>query len=215
MRIQLRTRLLDKASIAQDGVPRCSFLGPTINSTEARLEKASSFNMAPPTATDITTKTTSNGSIALLAANPNTEYPFAHLLPVFDKSEHYPPLTPFEHIDPAARANALPEAEQRTFLKNATRVKNMTPKLGTEVEGIDLTALGAAERDQVALEVARRGLVVFRNQPKFLAQSGDEFKEWGSYFGRYINSIYNFTRHADIGLQATHSPNLWPSRTYP
>ncbi|KAF8604954.1 TauD-domain-containing protein [Ceratobasidium sp. AG-I] len=140
--------------------------------------------MAPPTATDTTTKTSSNGSIALLAANSSTDYPFAHLLPTFDKAEHYPPLTPFEHTDPAARANALPEAEQRTFLRNATRVKNLTPKLGTEVQGVDLTSLNAADRDQLALEVARRGLVVFRNQPKFLAQSGDEFKEWGSYFGR-------------------------------
>lgn len=146
--------------------------------------------MAPPTATDITTQTTSNGSIVLLAANPDSDYPFSHLLPVFDKTEHYPPLTPFEHVDPAARANALPEAEQRTFLRNATRVKNLTPKLGTEVEGVDLTALDAAGRDQLALEVARRGLVVFRDQPKFLAQSGDQFKEWGSYFGRLVPSIY-------------------------
>jgi sulfonate dioxygenase len=140
--------------------------------------------MAPPTATDITTQTSSNGSIALLAADPKSEYPFSHLLPVFDKSKHYSPLTPFDHVDPAARANALPEAEQRTFLQNATRVRNLTPKIGTDVTGVDLTALDGAGRDQLALEVARRGVVVFRDQAKFLAQSGEEFKEWGSYFGR-------------------------------
>ncbi|KAG8742463.1 hypothetical protein FRC12_015369 [Ceratobasidium sp. 428] len=140
--------------------------------------------MVPPIATDTTTQTNSSKSIPLLAANPKAEYPFEHLLPVFDKSEHYPPLTPFEHIDPAARANALPEAEQRGFLRNATCVRNLTPKIGTEVTGIDLTALDGAGRDQLALEVARRGVIAFRDQPKFLAQSAEQFKEWGTYFGR-------------------------------
>ena len=32
------------------------------------------------------------------------EYKYAHLLPVFDKDEHFPPLTPFEHVDPGFRA---------------------------------------------------------------------------------------------------------------
>ncbi|KAG8744413.1 hypothetical protein FRC10_010191 [Ceratobasidium sp. 414] len=140
--------------------------------------------MAPPIATGTATQTNTNGSIPLLAADPKSEYPFAHLLPVFDKSEHFPPLTPFKHVDPAARANALPEAEQRAFLRNATRVRDLTPKIGREVTGIDLTAIGGAGRDQLALEVARRGVVVFRDQPKFLAQTAEQFKEWGSYFGQ-------------------------------
>ncbi|QRV76175.1 TfdA family taurine catabolism dioxygenase TauD [Ceratobasidium sp. AG-Ba] len=140
--------------------------------------------MAPPVATDTTTQTHSSGSLPLFAANPKSDYPFEHLLPVFDKSEHYPPLTPFEHVDPAARASELPEAEQRTFLRTATRVRNLTPKIGTEVTGIDLTSLDGPARDQLALEVARRGVVVFRDQPKFLAQTAEQFREWGSYFGR-------------------------------
>ncbi|KAG9104758.1 hypothetical protein FRC06_011240 [Ceratobasidium sp. 370] len=140
--------------------------------------------MAPPTATDTATQTNPNRSIPLLAANPKSEYPFTHLLPVFDKSEHYPPLAPFEHVDPAARANSLPEADQRAFLRNATRVRDLTPKIGTEVTGIDLTTLDGAGRDQLALEVARRGVLAFRDQPKFLAQSAEQFKEWGSHFGR-------------------------------
>ncbi|KAG8713325.1 hypothetical protein FRC08_013388 [Ceratobasidium sp. 394] len=72
----------------------------------------------------------------------------------------------------------------RTFLRNATRVRDLTPKIGTEITGIDLTTLDGAGRDQLALEVARRGVVVFRDQPKFLTQTAEQFKEWGSYFGR-------------------------------
>ncbi|CAE6428759.1 unnamed protein product [Rhizoctonia solani] len=139
--------------------------------------------MAPPVATETST-TTSNGSIPLITPNPKSDYAYEHLLPVFDKSEFYPPLKPFEHVDPAARAAALPESGQRTFLANATRVRNLTPQIGTEVVGVDLTSLDGAARDQLALEVARRGVIAFRDQPKFLAQTAEQFREWGSYFGR-------------------------------
>ncbi|KAL5641381.1 hypothetical protein ACGC1H_001754 [Rhizoctonia solani] len=139
--------------------------------------------MAPPVETETSTTTTStNASISLTA--PKSDYQYEHLLPVFDKSEFYPPLEPFEHTDPGTRAAALPESEQRAFLRNATRVRNMTPGIGTEVEGVDLTSLDGPARDQLALEVARRGVMVFRDQPKFLAQSADEFREWGRHFGR-------------------------------
>jgi sulfonate dioxygenase len=169
--------------------------------------------MAPPVATETTTNTASGGSIPLLAPNPKSDYPFEHLLPVFDKSEFYAPLAPFEHTDPAARAAALPESDQRTFLKNATRVRNLTPKLGTEVVGIDLTSLDGPARDQLALEVARRGVVAFRDQPKFLAQTAEQFREWGSYFGRYDSPIclWEFCSHQ---FQAAYSSDIWTPRRH-
>ncbi|KDN50308.1 hypothetical protein RSAG8_01644, partial [Rhizoctonia solani AG-8 WAC10335] len=139
--------------------------------------------MTPPVATETPT-TTSNASIPLIAPNPESNYPYEHLLPVFEKSEIYPPLKPFEHTDPGARAAALPESEQKAFLKSATRVRSLTPGIGTEVVGIDLTSLDGPSRDQLALEVARRGVIAFRDQPEFLAQSAEQFREWGSYFGR-------------------------------
>ncbi|CAE6444572.1 unnamed protein product [Rhizoctonia solani] len=134
--------------------------------------------MATPTAA------INNVSIPPIVPSPNSDYPYEHLLPVFDKSVFYPPLQPFEHADPAARAAALPESEQRAFLKHTTRVRNLTPRFGTEVIGVDLTSLDGPARDQLALEVARRGVIVFRDQPSFLAQTADQFREWGSYFGR-------------------------------
>ncbi|CAE7085081.1 unnamed protein product [Rhizoctonia solani] len=140
--------------------------------------------MTPPVANN--TSATSNGSIPPTASNPEDDYQYAHLLPGFDKSEFYPPLEPFEFTDPGTRAAALPVSEQRAFLKNATRVRNLTPGIGTEVVGIDLTSLDGPARDQLALEVARRCVVVFRDQPKFLAQTAEQFREWGSYFGRLL-----------------------------
>ena len=79
------------------------------------------------------------------------EYKYAHLLPVFPKDEHYPPLTPFEHVDPGLRALSHPNP--RSFLDNATSVIDITPRLGSEIRGVSLAALDNAGRDQLALEV--------------------------------------------------------------
>ena len=77
-------------------------------------------------------------------------YRYAHLLPHFSQ-EHYPPLTPFEHVDPGRRA--LNHLNARAFLKNATSVIEITPHLGTEVIGVNLAGLDSDGRDQLALEV--------------------------------------------------------------
>ncbi|KAI0726192.1 TauD-domain-containing protein [Fomitopsis betulina] len=109
-------------------------------------------------------------------------YRYAHLLPAFPREEHYPPLTPFDHIDPGSRALSHPNP--RSFLDNATSVVQLTPHLGEEVRGVNLATLDSDGRDQVALEVARRGLVVFRDQKQFIDSGPDAYLEFGRHFGR-------------------------------
>jgi len=70
------------------------------------------------------------------------------------------------------------------FLKNATRVTEIQPVLGTEIEGVKLTDLDSDGRDQLALFVAQRGLVVFRDQQNFIDRGVDYYREWGQHFGR-------------------------------
>ncbi|KAI0793277.1 TauD-domain-containing protein [Abortiporus biennis] len=121
-------------------------------------------------------------------ANPETvrensdNYRYSHLLPVFPHDEHYPPLTPFDHVDPGARA--LNHANPRAFLDGATSVLDITPSLGTEVRGVNLAELDSDARDEVALLVARRGLVVFRDQQDFIDRGPDFYLQWGRHFGR-------------------------------
>ncbi|KAG7098939.1 hypothetical protein E1B28_000829 [Marasmius oreades] len=110
-----------------------------------------------------------------------SEYKYSHLLPAFDSQERYPPLTPFEHVDPGFRA--LKHANPRAFLENANVVE-LTPNLGTEVHGVDLLSLDSDGRDQLALEVARRGLLVFRDQQAFIDAGSESYLEWGRHFGR-------------------------------
>lgn len=78
------------------------------------------------------------------------EYRYAHLLPHFS-ADRYPPLTPFDHVDPGLRALNLPNP--RAFLDQASSVSEVTPNIGTEVTGVNLATLDASGRDQVALEV--------------------------------------------------------------
>lgn len=87
---------------------------------------------------------------------PFETYPYNHLLPkVFPKEGQVDPaLEDFIHVDPGLRA--LKHTHPRSFLDKATKITNTCPAIGTEVEGVNLAKLTNDERDQLALEVARR-----------------------------------------------------------
>jgi len=132
----------------------------------------------------LTETKTASSPASLILKNPvkaEDEYRYAHLLPHFSQ-DRYPPLTPFEHVDPGHRA--LNHPNPRAFLDNATSVAELTPNLGSEVRGINLAELGSDARDELALEVARRGLLVFRDQQDFIDRGPDFYKAWASHFGR-------------------------------
>ncbi|KAH9919111.1 alpha-ketoglutarate-dependent sulfonate dioxygenase [Fomitopsis serialis] len=141
-----------------------------------------------------------------------------------EEGTHYPPLTPFDHIDPGSRALSHPNP--RSFLDHATSITQLTPHLGEEVRGVSLAALDSDGRDQLALEVARRGLVVFRDQRDFINSGPDSYLEFGRHFGRLhihptsghpenypelhlvyrdANTTYNFEREDRITWTAWHS----------
>lgn len=69
---------------------------------------------------------------SVVTASSGETYRYAHLLPHFSQ-DHYPPLTPYEHVDPGSRALSSPDP--RAFLRNASSVVELTPNLGTEVHG--------------------------------------------------------------------------------
>ncbi|KAI0344142.1 TauD-domain-containing protein [Trametopsis cervina] len=108
-------------------------------------------------------------------------YKYEHLVPVFPKDEHYPPLTPFEHEDPGHRA--LKHPDPRSFLANA-KVTQLTPPIGEEIRGINLATLDNDAKDQLALEVAKRKVLVIRDQQDFIDRAPEFYLEWGRYFGR-------------------------------
>ncbi|KAF1793017.1 TauD/TfdA-like domain [Phytophthora cactorum] len=66
----------------------------------------------------------------------------------------------------------------KNLLKDAT-VTHLAPKIGTELSGIQLHELTNAQRDELALLIAHRGVVFFRDQEINIEQQ----LELGRYYG--------------------------------
>ncbi|RCK64419.1 Alpha-ketoglutarate-dependent sulfonate dioxygenase [Candida viswanathii] len=112
------------------------------------------------------------------AANINKDaHPY---LPTWTRSEKYEPYEFIEVHDPAVRANKdLPNL----FPKDGKyETNNISPKLGTEIKGIQLSQLDDAAKDELALFAAQRGVLVFRDQD-FLAKGPEYISEYVNYFG--------------------------------
>lgn len=108
-------------------------------------------------------------------------YKYARFLPSFDPTVKLPPLVPFEHVDPAHAA--LSDPTPLSFLANAT-VEELTPDFGSEISNLQLHLLTPRERSQLALYVAQRGVVAFRDQ-EFVDQPPEwQLEDWGRSFGR-------------------------------
>lgn len=152
--------------------------------------------------TQTTTQTEATLTLRADGSKGDDTYKYSHLLPYFSK-DTYPPLSPFQHVDPALRA--LEHPDPRSFLNSAISVVELTPNLGTEVRGVSLKDLDSNGRDQLALEVnnllhsdhsatlkcverqvARRGLMVFRDQSDFIDQGPEAYLAWGRHFGRFV-----------------------------
>jgi len=127
-----------------------------------------------------TDEITSDGVLTVSKLN-REQSAFPEFLPTWDPSQKYAPLKFFVHNDPGSRAdpgfpNLLPQDGQQ-------KVKRVTPKLGTEITGVQLSQLDDNGKDELALLVAQRGVVIFRDQD--FANQGPAFAtKYGEHFGR-------------------------------
>ncbi|KAL0083598.1 hypothetical protein J3Q64DRAFT_1814677 [Phycomyces blakesleeanus] len=87
----------------------------------------------------------------------------------------YPELKAFKHVDPAHRG----DPKKASLFNNAKKIYDLTPHIGTEIEGLQLSQLNDTQKDDLALLVAERGVVFFRDQDIDVYQ-GIEF---GKHFG--------------------------------
>lgn len=87
----------------------------------------------------------------------------------------YPKLPVFEHKD----VGHLADPKKASLLDNATKVFDLTPNIGTEVHGIQLSQLTDQQKNDLGLLIAERGVVFFRNQDINPYQG----KELGAYYG--------------------------------
>ncbi|KAI8096813.1 uncharacterized protein BX664DRAFT_383200 [Halteromyces radiatus] len=87
----------------------------------------------------------------------------------------YPPLEPFEHKDPGH----LADPKKSSLFDSATNVYDVTPHVGTTIEGLQLSTLTDQQKNDLALLAAERGVVFFKDQDITPYQAVD----FGRHFG--------------------------------
>jgi sulfonate dioxygenase len=108
-----------------------------------------------------------------------SEYKYAGYLPVYIPGRR-PPLEEFKHEDPGLRVDP-----RKAALLGAAgaQFKDVTPAIGTEVHGLQLSQLTSQQRDELALLTAERGVVVFRDQD-FKDIGFERQENFATHFGR-------------------------------
>lgn len=82
------------------------------------------------------------------------------MLAFYDPLEKVEDIGAFEHKDPGHRADpTFPN-----LLKAATKIYDLSPSVGTEISGVQLSQLTSDGLDELALLAAERGALVFRSQ---------------------------------------------------
>ncbi|KAI5117201.1 hypothetical protein M0805_005171, partial [Coniferiporia weirii] len=100
------------------------------------------------------------GSVNLTADTTDKGPSYPRYLPHFDASEKFPPTEIREFSDPGLRA----DPKKPNLLGAGTTTRHISPYLGTEVLGVQVSQLSEAGFDELALLTAERKVVVFRDQ---------------------------------------------------
>ncbi len=98
---------------------------------------------------------------------------------MYDTTTKFPPTEPFDFHDRGLDA----DKEKPNLFKSGASIEKLTPRIGTEIKGLQLSQLTDAQKNELALLIAERGVVVFRDQD-FKDIGPQKQKEFGSYFGR-------------------------------
>lgn len=82
-------------------------------------------------------------------------FTMVHHLPVTDKVLEYRAPHPLvEHVEPAKDRASCADPEKKSLLSAATKVRHLTPWIGTELVGVQLNRLTAEQKDELALLAA-------------------------------------------------------------
>ncbi|KAL3429970.1 hypothetical protein BDV09DRAFT_189650 [Aspergillus tetrazonus] len=106
-----------------------------------------------------------------------TDYKYVAYLPYYTPGLQ-PPLQEFQHSDSGHRASAT----YANLLTDNVRALEITPNIGTELLGIQLSSLTSAQKDDLSLLAAERGVVVFRDQD-FADIGPERQRKFGRHFG--------------------------------
>ncbi|KAJ3887273.1 alpha-ketoglutarate-dependent sulfonate dioxygenase [Lentinula edodes] len=85
---------------------------------------------------------------------------------------------PLEEVEVTERA-LFADPEKKSLFRAAKKVRHYTPVIGTEISGIDLRQLSDSQKDELALLVAERGVVFFRDQEINIQEQLDLARHFG------------------------------------
>ncbi|KAG9311190.1 hypothetical protein JVU11DRAFT_8264 [Chiua virens] len=100
-------------------------------------------------------------NLKLNATEKTTNGPsYPYYLPNFDGGEKWLPTKIYEHVDPGLKADpAKPH-----LLTAEAKLEHLSPYLGTEISGIQISQLTEEGLDELALYAAERKVLIFRDQ---------------------------------------------------
>ncbi|RJE26859.1 Alpha-ketoglutarate-dependent taurine dioxygenase [Aspergillus sclerotialis] len=145
---------------------------------------------APITVPEKSKATKANGSDAPISYDINIPYVdvtkefqgrtrYPQYLPTWDKM-WFDPLPPFHYDDPALRVK---DKSKPNLLTEGVKLSHIQPRMGTVVEGLQLSQLSDAAKDELALLVAERKVLAFPEQD--LIDAGPERQEqFMRHFGK-------------------------------
>lgn len=88
------------------------------------------------------------------------------------------PHPPVKNFTPAKDRAFFADPSKRSLFDGAT-VRPLTPYIGTELQGVQLSQLIDKQKDELALLAAERGVVFFRDQDITLDQQYELTKHYG------------------------------------
>ncbi|KAI0164095.1 TauD-domain-containing protein [Xylariaceae sp. FL1272] len=140
-------------------------------------------------------------------AASHLSYKYTQYLPVYDEETELPPTELFNFVD---RGLAADKAKPHLLNDLDIKITRLTPRIGTEISGLQLSQLTSEQKGELALLVAERGVVVFRGQD-FKDIGIEKQKEFGQYFGRL--HVHPVGAHVDGAIEF-HNIYLGPDNLY-
>ncbi|KIM78640.1 hypothetical protein PILCRDRAFT_824274 [Piloderma croceum F 1598] len=145
--------------------------------------------MAPSITETVTTTAVDQASNGIAKLNLRQDKPtestkkdqgpsYPYYFPYSDVNEKFPPTELFDHVDPGTRA----DPKKPNLLGPGTKTNDISPYIGTEITGVQISQLSNAGLDELALFAAQRKLLVFRDQD-FKDLNPDRQIEIARYFG--------------------------------
>lgn len=112
--------------------------------------------------------------------SPDSGFPIT-LHPVYNPkiNSHVAPDAPREEVQPPKDRASFADPDKKALLSVAKRA-DLTESIGTVLEDVQLSGLNKKQLDELALLVAERGVVFFRNQDLTTEQQEKLFQHYGT-----------------------------------